>query len=86
MCFTVISNLDVAKLPVDILDDASPVIVLTWNKECTNEVEAAKKQFDQYLRQGWLAFAVHADKIPRQIFNFDTSSEKIILTPIVEGG
>lgn len=75
-----------AKFPVDILDDASPFIVLTWNKERINEVEAAKKQFDQYLRQGWLAFAVHADKIPRQIFNFDASSEKIILTPIVEGG
>lgn len=75
-----------AKLPVDILDDASPFVVLTWNKERTNEVKAAKKQFDQYLRQGWLAFAVHVDKIPRQIFNFDASCEKIILTPIVEGG
>jgi len=84
--FTVISSLDVARLPVDILDDAAPVIVLTWNKERVNEVEVAKKQFDHYLKQGWLAFAINADKIPRQIFNFNASSEKIILTPIVEGG
>jgi hypothetical protein len=68
------------------MDDTSPFIVLTWDKTSINEVENAKKKFSHYVKQGWLAFAVQTDNIPHQVFKFDTSSEKIILTPIVEGG
>lgn len=74
------------KVPIDILDDTSPFIVITWDETSISEVETAKKRFDHYIKQGWLAFAVRSDGIPRQIFKFDASSEKIILTPIVEGG
>jgi len=76
----------VTTLPIDILDDTSPFVILTWNTNSISEVEAAKKRFNQYIKQGWLAFAVRSDNIPRQIFSFDASSEKIILSPIVEGG
>ncbi len=86
MCSTALLSSDVARFTTDVLDDTSPFIVLTWDKERIDEVEAAKKQFDQYIKRGWLAFAVRADNIPRQIFNFDSSSERIILTPIVKGG
>ena len=60
--------------------------MLNWDRTNISEVKNAKKQFDHYVKQGWLAFAVRSDNIPRQIFTFDVSSEKIILTPIVEGG
>ena len=54
--------------------------------EDQEEVSLAKKRFMEYLKAGWLAFAVTPENRRVQIFEFDPRLEKIVLIPFAEGG
>ena len=61
-------------------------IQISWNKENAEEVALAKKKFEEYIRQGWLAFTITSDNKKVQIFTFNPVLEKIFLVPLSEGG
>jgi len=67
-------------------DDRPHVTVLDWDKSHCEEVEEARKKFEEHTRKGWIAFVVGPDGKKIQIFAFDPEAEKIVLAPIVEGG
>ncbi len=61
---------------------------LSWDKSKPDEVEAAKKMFDDLKAKGCLAFKV----VPwfgtrgQQIDAFDVNADRIILAPPMRGG
>ena len=61
-------------------------ITLTWKREDPKEVSLAKKRFTEYVKAGWLAFAVTPQNRRAQIFEFDPKLETIVLIPFAEGG
>ena len=62
------------------------MIEITWNKERPSEVAAARRKFEEYTRQGWLAFTVTSGNSRMQVYEFDQALEKIFLIPLAEGG
>jgi len=62
------------------------MITLSWNKENPEDVASAEKTFSEYIRKGWLAFAVTSDNKKKQLFSFNPQLERIHMVPIVEGG
>jgi len=63
----------------------SSAVEISWNKERPNEVAAARRKFDEYTRQGWLAFMVARNSSRLQVHEFDPALEKILLVPLAEG-
>lgn len=61
-------------------------ITLTWKKEDPTEVDLVKERFIEYVKAGWLAFAVTPENRRVQIFEFDPRLEMIVLIPFAEGG
>jgi hypothetical protein len=59
---------------------------ISWNKERPSEVAGARKKFEEYTRQGWLAFTVTPGNRQLQVYEFDQALEKIFLIPLAEGG
>lgn len=60
---------------------------VTWNARDSDEVAAAKKQFDDLRDRRFLAFAVTGDGSKgEQITEFDADAQKIILAPPMAGG
>lgn len=59
-----------------------------WNPDNEEEVEAARKQFDDLVgKKKFLAFAVKKDgEKGEQIKKFDPEAGKIILVPPMQGG
>jgi len=68
------------------IEETSKKIMLTWNREDSEETALAKEAFIKYTRRGWLAFKITSDGKKKLIFTFDPSAEKIQMVPIVEGG
>jgi len=66
--------------------ESDRMIVLSWNKEDSEETASAEKTFREYIRKGWLAFALMPDDRKKQIFNFDHDFGSVQLVLIVEGG
>ncbi len=67
--------------------EGEPVIIrLAWDREDQEEVKRAEAKFKEYVRSGWLAFYLNADKEKVQIFSFNPDVEEVFLIPIVEGG
>ncbi len=60
---------------------------LSWNSENETEVTAAKKIFDEKIKEGWAAFAEKrlGGKGDR-IRTFDPDVERIVLVPPIAGG
>lgn len=59
----------------------------TWDKNKPDEVDAARTQFDSLRKRGYLAFEV--DKVGekgKQIFDFNSNAERIILAAPMQGG
>ena len=44
-----------------------------------------KKEFEEYLRKGWIAFTLTSDEKKILVYKLDPNFEKVILTPIIEG-
>ncbi len=58
-----------------------------WDPDNEDEVEAAKKQFDELIEGGHAAFKVKKSGKPgKKITEFDPSAGKVILVPPVRGG
>ncbi len=68
------------------MEDNFCTIVMVWDRDDAQEVEWIKKEFEEYLQKGWIVFAVASDKQKIHMYKFDSNFEKIILTPIIEGG
>lgn len=58
-----------------------------WSADNQDEVDAAKKQFTDLKKKGYLAFKVKKDGEKGELINeFDAGAEKLIMTPPVRGG
>ena len=68
------------------MDDNPHTIVLIWDRDDIQEVERIKKEFEEYLQKGWIAFTVTPNEKKILVYKFDPNFEKIILTPMIEGG
>lgn len=68
------------------MEDSPRTIILVWNRDDDQEVERTKKEFEEYLRKGYIAFAVTSNKKKIHVYTFDPTFEKIIITPLFEGG
>ena len=58
---------------------------LKWRRGNVEEEACAEKTFREYVDKGWLAVG-ETEGQKKQIFVFDSSLEKIILSPIMVGG
>ncbi len=60
---------------------------ISWDSENETEVSAAKKIFDEKIKEGWAAFAEKklGGKGDR-IRTFDPDAERIVLVPPIAGG
>lgn len=60
---------------------------ITWTRGNRDEVEAARRMFDELRGKGFLAFKVTRDGDKgEQILKFDQEAERIILAPPMRGG
>jgi hypothetical protein len=59
-----------------------------WNADNADEVENARRTFNDLRRKGFTAFSVKGDKgeKDRVITEFDAGAERIIMVPRVAGG
>ncbi len=58
-----------------------------WDSEKEPEVKAAKKQFDELMAKGYLAFKVKRDgEQGEKMKEFNPDAEKMILVPMLKGG
>jgi hypothetical protein len=58
-----------------------------WNKDNDDEVEAVRKQFDDFKKKGYTAYHVKKDgEKGRLMRTFDSKAEKIIMVPQMRGG
>jgi hypothetical protein len=73
-------------VPLDHQRELSSIIEISWSVKSTSEVESAKKKFEEYTRQGWLAFKLASDNRKVQVYEFDPCVEEIFLVPLAEGG
>lgn len=60
---------------------------IIWNKDNPDEVENARRTFNDLLNKNYLAFKVKDDsKEGEQIREFDPFIERMILSPQMKGG
>jgi len=61
---------------------------IIWDANRREEVDAARKTFDDLRAKGYLAFEVTGEKGEkgRQVFAFDPNAERLILAPPMRGG
>lgn len=64
----------------------SVIIKLVWNRRNQEEVKLAEEKFKKYIRSGWMAYSINADREKVQIFTFNPALKEIFLIPLVEGG
>jgi hypothetical protein len=60
-----------------------------WDPDNDDEVEAARKQFEELVdKKGFSAFEVGArgKKTTRRVDNFDPDLGSLILVPVIQGG
>ena len=58
-----------------------------WDPYRKDEVDAARKQFDELKKKGYLAYSVKKKGEPgEQIREFDPQAGKIIMAPPMQGG
>ena len=55
---------------------------LLWDRRSTDEVDEARKKFDEYLTKGYTAYAVRTDGSKgSKLEEFDPEEEEILLVP-----
>lgn len=70
-----------------IMDPQHGDLKVIWDPENTDEVAAAREQFDKLTKKGHMAYKVTgAGKKGEQIRTFDPTAEKVILAPALRGG
>ena len=71
---------------LSIIDNTGDTKVL-WDKNNSDEVEAAEEQFDTLIDKGFMAYAVKKDGDKgKKITSFKSSAGKIIMVPPIVGG
>lgn len=67
--------------------DATGDTKLIWSPSNPDEVENARRTFNDLKAKGYLAYSVSADGSKGSVLTaFDPNAEKIILSPPVRGG
>ncbi len=67
--------------------DATGDTKLIWNPNNTDEVENAKRTFNDLRSKGYLAYKVTEGGAKGEVIReFDANAEKIILAPALRGG
>ena len=74
------------EIPVDLHDDRVRTVVLAWDRRNAEEVERARRKFEEYMEKGWVAFEVTPENRKVQVYRFNPKLEKIVLAALVEGG
>ena len=70
-----------------IMDKDAGDLKVIWDKNNTDEVEAAEEQFDSLIKKGFTAYSVDKKGEPgTKITKFNPTSEKIIMVPRITGG
>ena len=60
---------------------------LIWSRSNADEVESVRRTFDDLKKKGFAAFSVDSKgEKGKQIFNFDSEAEKLIMVPPLRGG
>lgn len=58
-----------------------------WDSDKPDEVESARKQFNEMTGKNYIAFSVKKDgEKNEKIHKFDPNLEKMILVPMLKGG
>ena len=72
---------------MSVMDREAGDLKVIWDSERPEEVEAARAQFDQLRKKGYLAYRVRGSgKRGEQIREFDADAQSIILAPALVGG
>ncbi len=62
-------------------------VKLSWDGENETELSAAKKIFDEKIKEGWAAFAEkRLGGRGEKVKYFDPDAERIVLVPPITGG
>ena len=62
-------------------------VKIIWNSDNVDEVEHARRAFDDLTKKGFSAFAVKRDgEAGGRLAKFDPGEEKMILVPALKGG
>lgn len=71
-----------------IMDPQAGDMKMVWDPNNRDEVEAARKQFDDLTKKGFLAYKVEGKEGRKgeQIRSFDKTAERLILAPALRGG
>lgn len=79
-----LSHLPEKQLPGGITGGETKII---WDPENNDEVENARRTFDDLRKKGFAAFAVGlTGKRTEQVNEFDPSLRKLIMAPALRGG
>lgn len=57
-----------------------------WNKNNGAEVDAAKHLFNELRKQGYMAYTLENDSKGQVVTEFDSSVQKLIFVPPMQGG
>ena len=67
--------------------DRSGDIKLIWNAERQDEIDAAESMFDEMRCKGYLAYKVDDEGDQGEVIReFDPETERIIMSPPMQGG
>jgi len=70
-----------------VMDKDAGDLKVIWDKDNTNEIEAAEEQFDKLIEKGFTAYQVDKKGEPgKKITKFDPKAEKLIMSPRIVGG
>lgn len=70
-----------------IMDKDAGDLKVVWDATKQHEVDAAKKQFEELKRKGYVAYAVKKDgEKGKKVDEFDPDEEKMILAPAPKPG
>jgi hypothetical protein len=73
---------------MSVMDREKGDLKVIWDKDNRDEVAAAKAQFEDLTKKGFVAYEVKGKEGRKgnQIRQFDPSAERIILAPALRGG
>lgn len=57
-----------------------------WNKNNPTEVDIARKTFEKYRKEGYLAFRMTDGNRGEMMTEFDPDAERILFSPPMQGG
>jgi hypothetical protein len=71
---------------LEAMDDTGDTKTI-WDKDNPDEVEMARRTFDDLKARGYMAYSVDKEGEPDSVVNeFDPNAERLILRPAMAGG